>query len=710
MLAYLRQARIGRPGDIAVAGFMLLALSVMLVPLPAAALDVLIAINLIAALTLLLLAIHIPTPSRLASFPSILLLTTLLRLSLNVASTRLILASGQGSAIVTAFATLVTGGDLFVGLILFVIVTVVQFMVIAKGSERVAEVAARFTLDAMPGKQMSIDADLRSGNIEFDEGARRREGLQVESQLYGAMDGAMKFVKGDAVAGLIITAINLVGGIIIGVSRLDMSAAEAGSTFAALTVGDGLVSQIPAMLISVAAGFMTTAVNEGEQNLGARLEQQLRAFPRAPAVAGAFLVVLAFVPGMPGWVLATVGIATVAGAVHLIRRETLKAFDDEDEAPAEPEVTKAEVKIARMQRATADRMLPMVTPVLIEFSKNLEGLLGDPRGRFVRDLIPEMRNGLFFELGMRFPNVRMRVNPWLEESDCYVVYINEIPGPVRKLRRDRILVNESPNRLRAFNVRGQPVENPATGTTCAWVEPKYRAVLERACFECWSGEEFVILDLAEQMRRNASRFLSVHDVKEMLNHLQSAFPALVDEIVPRLISVPQLTDVLRRLVSESISIRDQKSILQSIAEWAPVLSRPEDLVAAVRRDLRDYITYKYAGVGESLAAYVLDPVIEDTVRGGILEGPEGRVLALDPDIVNVIVRAVRNAVEGTRHRDQLGPVFLTTSSVRPFVRRLLEFECPRLRVVSYDELRPNVVVEPLGRVSIDDEMGEVVAA
>lgn len=707
MLDYFRQVRITRSHELVLAAFMLLALAVMIVPLPPAALDILITLNLLGAVTLLLVAIDIPKPSRLAAFPSILLLTTLLRLSLNIASTRLILAKGQGSGIVTAFGTLVTGGDLLVGLILFVILTVVQFMVIAKGSERVAEVAARFTLDAMPGKQMSIDADLRAGNIEFDEGARRREDLQVESQLYGAMDGAMKFVKGDAVAGLIITAINLIGGIAIGVTRLDMSAGQALETFAQLTVGDGLVSQIPAMLISIAAGFMTTTVDEGGQNLGTRLKTQLTAVPRAPLIAGAFLVVLAFVPGMPGWCLALMGFLAVGGAIYLMKRDEVRNAED-GERETEPELTQAEVKIARMQRATADKMLPMVTPVLVEYSKNLEGLLGDPNGRFVRDLIPEMRNGLFFELGIRFPNVRMRVNPYLDEPDCYVVYINEIPTGIRRLRRDKILVNEAPNRLRAFNVKGEAVTNP-NGAPASWVDPKYRAVLERACFECWGAEEYVILDLAEQMRTNAARFLSVHDTKEMLSQLQKAFPAMVDEIVPKLISVPYLTDVFRRLVAEGISIRDQKTILQSIAEWAPSLSRAEDLVAAIRRDLRDYITHKYAGVQESLSAYVLDTALEDTIVGGIVDTAEGRLLALDPDVVKAIATSVRKAVEARPHRDQLGPVFLTSAGIRPYVRRLLELECPRVCVVAYDELRPNVVVEPVGRITIDDNAWEMAA-
>jgi type III secretion protein V len=303
----------------------------------------------------------------------------------------------------------------------------------------------------------------------------------------------------------------------------------------------------------------------------------------------------------------------------------------------------------------------------------------------------------------------MRVNPWLDEPDCYVVYINEVPTGVRRIARDRILVNESPNRLRAFNVRGEPVANPANGAPCSWVATKYRAVLERACFECWSAEEFVILDLAEQMRRNAARFLGVHDVKESLQQLQKAFPALVDEIVPKLISLPRLTDVFRRLVQESISIRDQKTILQSISEWAPLTNRADELVAAVRRDLRDYITHKYAGVAESLSAYVLDTELEDTVRAAIVEGPEGRVLALDPRIVDAITASVRRAVDGKRHDEQLGPVFLTAATVRPYVRRLLELECPRVRVVSYDELRPNVVVEPIGRITIDDEAWEAAA-
>jgi type III secretion protein V len=697
MFAFLRRGRLGKIGDLVVAAVMLLALSVMIVPLPPLLLDLLLALNLAASITLLVLAMQIPHPSKLAAFPSILLVTTLFRLSLNIASTRLILSKGHAGEIVGAFASLVTGGDLAVGLILFAILTAVQFMVIAKGSERVAEVAARFTLDALPGKQMSIDADLRAGNIDFEAAAKRRQALQVESQLYGAMDGAMKFVKGDAVAGLVITAINLVGGFVVGVSRLGMSAGEAAEIYAALTVGDGLVTQIPAMLISIAAGFMTTAVDEGGDNLATRLSKQVLASPRAPAVAGGFLLVLAMVPGMPGEVFAVMGAALVGGTLYMHhRRESAKV---EEETGGAPEVTAAEVKIAKLQRATADKMLPMVTPVLVEYSKNLEPLLGDASGRFIRDLIPEMRNGLFFELGIRFPNVRIRVNPYLEENDCYVIYINEIPSGVRRLRSDRILVNESPNRLRAFNVQGDPADNPANGAPSAWVHPRYRAVLERACFECWSAEEFVVLDLAEQMRRNASRFLGVHDVKEMLGQLERAFPSLTQEIVPRLISLPQLTEVFRRLIAENISIRDQKTILQSIAEWAPVYSRAEDLVAAVRRDMREYITHKYAGVGGTLSAYVLDPALEDVVRSAIVETPEGRVLALDPELVNAITASVRSTVDGKRHRDQLGPVFLTQPSVRPFVRRLIELECPRVRVVSFDELRPNVVVEPLGRIT-----------
>ncbi len=703
MFAFFRMTRPDNVSDVVLAGVVLTALVVMLVPLPPVVLDILLSLNLVVAVTLLMLAIYVPSPVRLAAFPSILLLATLLRLSLNVASTRMILAHGEGSAVVTAFGSLVTGGDLVVGIILFIILTLVQFLVVAKGSERVAEVAARFTLDAMPGKQMSIDADLRGGNIDFEEGARRRSLLQVESQLYGAMDGAMKFVKGDAIAGLVITAINIVGGILIGVWRLEMPTDVAVETFATLTIGDGLVSQVPAMMISVAAGFMTTSVNEGnDSNLGFRLQHQLVSFPRAPAIAGGFLLVLALVPGMPGNLFAPVGLAILGASIYMMKRQE-EAQVEEQPAQAEEYVTKAEVKIARMQRAQADKMLPMVTPILIEYSRNLNGMLGNPQGRFVKALIPELRNGLFFELGIRFPNVRLRVNPWLEEPDCYVIYINEIPTTPRRIRQDCILVNESPSRLKAFNVTGESALNPATGVTNAWVAKRYRSVLERACFECWDAEEYIILDLAENLRRNASRFLSVHDVKEIINQLEKAFPALVHEIVPQLISLPQLTEVLRRLVSERISIRDQKTILQSVAAWAPLTSGPPQLASAVRRDLRDYITHRLVGVGQTLSAYLLDDTISETIRSSIVDTADGTFLALPPEISHAISESIRRTVDGKRQRDQVGPVFLTDPVIRPYVQKLLQADCPRVNVVSYDELRPEIIVEPLARVTIDDD-------
>ncbi|MEL6184275.1 MAG: type III secretion system export apparatus subunit SctV [Myxococcota bacterium] len=706
------RSTIGRYSDVLLAGLVMLIISMLIIPLPTFLLDLFIVLNISISVLLLLLAMYIPNALHLASFPSLLLVTTLFRLSLNVSSTRLILLYAEAGEVIDAFGKFVVQGNLVVGIVIFLILTIIQFLVITKGAERVAEVAARFTLDAMPGKQMSIDADLRAGAFDMDVARKKRNDLNRESQLFGSMDGAMKFVKGDSIAGLIITAINIVAGLIIGTTMLDMSSSEALSVFAILTVGDGLVSQIPALLISVTSGLVVTRVaSEDEENhLGKDISLQLLAQPRAFVIACALLALFGLVPGLPTVPFFVMSGLTGAMAYGLNRTQRLRAEGklqpvEGGGPPSDEELQEQRekrIQAQKMQEGQSQQMLPVVTPIALEVAGDLIPLVEDQGSgsKFLAEMIPMMRDGLFYELGVRFPGIRVRGNESDMPSGSYLVMINEIPLVMGTVSEDKVLVNDTVERLRLLNIEGEPATNPANGNECAWIESQFQEVAEQAGLTTWDATGYIVLHLSSVLRKNGAEFVGIQETMNMLEQLEQAFPALVKETVPKVVSPFQLTDILRRLIEEEISIRDLRSILQALAEWGQVEHDTVMLTEYVRAALKRYISHKYTRGQNTLIVYLLDPQIEETVRSSIQHTSSGSYLALEPEITQEILSAVRTEV-GSLPPTAQNPVILTTMEIRRYFRKLVELEFPHLAVLSYQELSPDMNIQPIARISLD---------
>ncbi|QSQ16753.1 type III secretion system export apparatus subunit SctV [Myxococcus landrumensis] len=691
--------------DIVLAIVVVAIVGMMIVPLPTLLLDVLLTLNISISVVLLLVSLYVPAALHLSTFPTVLLITTMFRLSLTISTTRLILLTGDPGEVVIAFGNFVVQGNFVVGAILFIILVIVNFIVISKGSERVAEVAARFTLDAMPGKQMSIDADLRAGTIDQDQGKKRRRDLERESQLFGAMDGAMKFVKGDAIASIIITVVNIVGGLIIGVTQKGMSAGDAAQKYTLLTIGDGLVGMIPAILVSTCAGIIVTRVGGEEEgaHLGKDVGTQLTAYPKAIAIAAGMLIVLGLVPGLPKIPFFLLGAGAGFGAWSMLKKEKDEQMVEEagpsmitdlgtplssEPAPKEPINPDSEL------------FIPVVTPIVLEVSDALVPYVDSRQdnGKFLFELIPFMRDGLFVELGVRFPGVRARGNASLPPGS-YQIQINEVPVVTGQATLGHVLVNDTVERLRLMNIQGFEAINPATRQPAAWVPEQHRETLEAAGLTTWDVPGYIILHVAAVLRRNAREFVGVQETQTMLEQLEKAFPAIVKEVIPKVVNVLKLTDILQRLVEEEISIRDLRGILQALAEYGQVEADNVMLTEHVRASQRRYISHKYARGSGTLVVYLLDPNIEEAIRGSIKRTSAGAHLALEPELAQEIVQAVRTEC-GHLPPSAQRPVILTAMDIRRYVRKLLEYEFnPSFSVLSYQELSPELNIQPVARIS-----------
>ncbi len=695
-----------RYADILLAGFVVGVVGMMIIPLPTHVLDLLLVLNITVQVSLLMISIYISHALKLSSYPTIILITTLFRLALNVSSTRLILLNADAGDVIESFGTFVVRCNFVVGAVIFLVITIIQFLVVAKGAERVAEVAARFTLDAMPGKQMSIDADLRAGAFDLDEARRKRADLQRESQLFGSMDGAMKFVKGDAIAGLIITGINIIAGIIIGVTMMDFTAMESVQRYGILTIGDGLVQQIPALLSAMTAGLIVTRVGgeEGDSNLGKDISQQVLAQPKAFAIAAGLLAGIGMVPGLPTvpFFIMAGGVGTMAYALMRTKATSEGAGPANEVQAIGEETRQKQIESAKRQEGQAQQMLPVVTPIALEVAGNLIPLVEDTGGgnKFLGEMVPMMRDGLFYELGVKFPGIRVRGNETDLPDGTYIVMINEIPLVSGNVSLDKVLVNDTVDRLTLLNIKGEEAVNPANGSECAWIPEEYANIAEQAGLTTWDAAGYMVLHLSSVLRKNAAEFVGIQEVQNMLEQLEQAFPALVKEVVPKAVSPFQLTDILRRLVEEEISIRDLRSILQALAEWGQVENDTVMLTEYVRNALKRYISHKYTRGGNTLVVYLLDPQIEETVRSSIQHTQSGSYLALEPEITQEILTAVRNEV-GNLPPTAQNPVILTTMEIRRYFRKLVELEFPHLAVLSYQELSPDMNIQPIARISLE---------
>jgi type III secretion protein V len=641
--------------DAALAVLVMAVVALMVIPLPTWLLDILLATNLSAAIAVLLVVLYVPDALSVATFPTLLLITTLVRLALNVSSTRLILLQANAGEVIRSFGQFVVRGNYVVGAVVFLILTIIQFVVIAKGSERVAEVGARFVLDAMPGKQMAIDAEARSGAIDGNEARRRRRQLARESQFYGAMDGAMKFVKGDVIASVIITLVNILGGLAIGVGQRGMEVEAALKRYGLLTIGDGLVTQIPALVLSTAAGILVTRVasEEPDRSLGTELAGQILSTPKALSVAGVFVLGLGAVPGLPTVPFLLLGLVLVLTArtrANTIRHEAQKAS-------TEPEPR--EISPARR----GPLFVPMVVPWSIDVSADLAPLLEDEMrgGEVARHGIyglgQHLRERIFAELGVPLPPPRIRAHDALAARHV-ALSLFEIPAKVLRL---------------------------ADGL------PDHEAV----------GE--VEAAARELLRARAADFMGMAETQQLLDQLEQMAPALVRQVIPKPVSLTMLADVLRRVVEEGVSVRDLRAILEALATVAASEKDPLNLAEYVRGQLRRATTFRLTSGRPELFVYLLEPPLEEAIRHAITRTAAGSFLTLAPAAARDVVTAIRRALsQGDAAGKASGQpaVILTQPDIRRFVRKLIEIDLPEATVVSFAELMPEISLRPLGKATL----------
>ncbi|MCG1054984.1 type III secretion system export apparatus subunit SctV [Mycetohabitans sp. B5] len=683
-------------GEIGVALVVVAIISLMILPLPTLLIDVLLACNIAISVTLLMITMYVPDIVALSVFPSLLLFTTLYRLSLNIASTKSILLHADAGHIIEAFGQLVVGGNLVVGLVVFVIITTVQFIVIAKGSERVAEVGARFTLDALPGKQMSIDADLRANLLTADEARRKRATLAIESQLHGGMDGAMKFVKGDAIAGLIITGINIIAGIAVGVAYHGMSAGEAANRFSVLSVGDAMVSQIPSLLLSVAAGVMITRVADERdahpQSLGSEMGRQLSSSTRALFFAAILLLGFAAVPGFPAPLFLLLSAMLAFCGYKLNHKRPLSG-----EHHSEP--------VTSMQRAGSKGEASGILPRAPQFTPAV-GV------RIAPDLMPRLsaaaldqsfaseRNQLQEELGLPFPGITMWVGENIRASH-FEILIHDVPSVTIELPPGKVMLppgngdldaNQADAVLAALRARAEPKAGLDGGTGPTWwVDDK--AVPPKV--QVWRAEHVIAHGAIALLRRHASLFLGIQEVQWILEQQGNEYPGLVAE-VQKAVPPQRIAEVLRRLLEEQVPIRNMRTILESMLAWGTKEKDMLMLTEYVRGDLARFLAHRAAAGAGVLQAVLLDLPVEQHIRQAIKQTPTGNYLALAPDEVTFLVDKIQS-LAGTDERD--GVALVTSMDIRRYVRRMVENRISWLPVYSYQELGEHVELKPLGRVT-----------
>ncbi|WP_163782703.1 flagellar biosynthesis protein FlhA [Myxococcus vastator] len=667
--------------DVVLAVAMAAILGALIIPLPAWLLDAGLAVNLAAAVALLVSALRARDALQVTSFPTLLLFTTLFRLALNVSSTRLALAEGHAGDVIEAFGEFVVRGDYVVGTVVFAILTLVQLLVVTKGAERVAEVSARFTLDAMPGKQMSIDADLRAGAIDQTQARRRRRDLERESQMFGAMDGAMKFVKGDVIAGLVIVAVNLLGGTVIGVLQGGMPLAEAASTFALIAIGDGLVSQVPSLCIAVAAGLVVTRVasEKEDDTLGAEIGAQFFGEARTLWVVAGLCVALALMPGMPHVTFLLLA-GGLGGLGHVLSRPGVSKVEEKAGAPAEGVVPGA----AGAPPESASSPVG-VSPLTLDLALDLTVLAEAEGSAFVHKTLNGVRDELFFELGVRVPGLRVRTQAAYLGPGEYRVLVDEVPAGGGQVLPEALYALAPPDELAFLQVSAEAATEPSSGKVISRIPESARVLLETAQVPLRRPGELVADHVRAILRVRAADLLGLQDVQGLLEGLETQAPVLVKEALQK-VPLPLLTDVLRKLLQEGVSIRDLRAILEALV--SPTTEG--DAVALAercRQALRRYLSHKFAPTGP-LYAYLVDPEVEEVLRG---MGPRG--LAPDPEQVAEILEGVRQvATEGRA-------VLLTAPDVRRPLRRLCEGAFPEVAVLTYGELDGALQIRPIGRLS-----------
>jgi len=677
--------------DILLAGGVLLILTLLVLPLPPFLLDLLIAVDLALSILIIVVAIYLLSPLEFSSFPTILLIATLYRLGLNVAATRLILSEGHAGDIIHAFGTFVIGGNYVVGIIIFLILLVINFIVVIKGSTRIAEVAARFTLDALPGKQMSIDADLNAGYIDEMEARRRRDVLSKEADFYGAMDGAAKFIRGDAIAALIITGINIIGGFIIGMTQRGMDITHALSTYTILTIGDGLVSQIPSLLISVAGGLVVTRSSSSEK-LDIELGKQFGAKPRAIWISSAAMLLMGFIPGFP--TIPFLILSSIVGGLAYIRSKSIKK---EEQEKLVKEMTEAEISVKPEEAPVED--LLKVDPVEIELGYSLIALVDETQGGDVFKRIANVRKQLAVELGIILPPVRVRDNLQLEPEE-YVIKIrgNEIS---RNVLHPNMLLAMNPGTAEG-EIRGIKVTEPVFGLPATWISNSDRENAEIMGFTVVEAATVLITHLTELIRRNADKLLTRQDIKHLIENLKSDYPALVEEINPDSLPISTIQKVLQNLLREGIPIRDLPLILEALLEYYKVTKNIDVLTEFVRHNLSETIKKLYQDQNGVIHAISLDPQLEQIMTNALQSGSQATsspTLGLSPEMIKQINESLSEAIDEITMTGYL-PIVICSAQIRPYFYKMIHNQYPMVGVISYTEIPADTEVDIQNVISV----------
>lgn len=676
-----------KKADVFVALYILAAFIMLIVPIPTGLLDVFLAINIAMAFTIMFVCMFTTEVLNISYFPTILLFTTIFRIALNVSSTRNILNKGYAGNVVATFGQFVGGGDLVIGCIVFLILILIQFLVINKGSERVAEVTARFTLDAMPGKQMAIDADLNTGAIDDMEAKRRRDKIQEEASFFGSMDGAVKYVKGDAIAGLLITVVNLVGGIVMGMTRDGIEVSEALNKYAILTIGDGLVSQIPSLLVSLSTGILVTKGSK-EADFGSTLVSQLFGIPKVLYLVGGTLSFLGLVTDLNTILFLGLGLVfVVAGRMIAGTLETaqIEAQVDSDEEAAD-----------EMRQPENVNSLLQVDPIELEFGYGIIPLADVNQGGDLLDRVVMIRRQIALELGTVVPIIRLRDNIQLNPNQ-YIIKIKGIQVSEGEILFDHYMAM-NPGYVEE-EITGIPTFEPSFHLPAIWITEGQRERAESMGYTVVDPPSIIATHLTEIIRQHISELLTRQDVQNLVNNLKETNPSLVEDLMPKAMGLGEIQKVLQNLLKEGVSIRDLLTVFETLADYAPTTRDADILTEYVRQSLKRAISSKYFPAHETTSVVTLDPKIEQEIMGSVKQTEQGAYLNMDPERTKKLMASVGNEMQKLENIGK-NPIIITSPIVRVYFKRLTEDYYKDLIVISYNEIESNVELQSVGMVTV----------
>ncbi|MCI9539873.1 MAG: flagellar biosynthesis protein FlhA [Lachnospiraceae bacterium] len=672
--------------DIALGLYLLSAIVFLIIPLPATLLDILLAFNMATALIVVFNALFAKETLDMSGFPTILLFTTVFRIGLNSASTKLILSSGDPGNVVRTFGEFVGGGDIVIGIIVFIIIIIVQFAVINKGSERVAEVTARFTLDAMPGKQMAIDGDLNTGAITDEEAKQKREKLQQESSFYGAMDGAMKYVKGDATAGLLITAVNIIGGIAMAVLRRGMTIGDAFDTYVILTIGDGLVSQIPSLLISLSSGIIVTKASK-EEEIGDQIFGELFSIPKVMYMVGGTLAFLGIVTPLSWFIFVPFGGLLILVGNSIAHKSGTEAIEEEAAA--------SELEADEIRKPESVVSLLQVDSIELEFGYGIIPLADASQGGDLLDRVVMIRRHIALELGTVVPMIRLRDNIQLNPNQ-YIIKIKGIQVSDGEILFDHYMAM-NPGYVEE-EITGIPTFEPSFHLPAVWITESQRERAESLGYTVVDPPSIIATHLTEVIKTHLAELLTRQDVQNLVNNVKENNPTLIDELVPKLLNIGEVQKVLQNLLSEGISIRDLVTIFETLADHAAVTRDTDVLTEYVRQSLKRAISSKYFPANETTSVVTLDPQAEQEIMNSVKQTEQGAYLTLTPEKTRSIMKSVEEQV-GKLESLGKNPIIITSPIVRAYFKRLTQDYFKDLIVVSYNEVESNVELQSVGMVT-----------